>query len=347
MSWKCPAAAISCRDMMSRHILFMAVAMIACMGAVSPKVCAGAGRAPQTESSGAADQERERTLRGLIDDLDEIMQPPYDKKPGSEARAVYLAVKEQTINGGLTWAIINDGKKEVFASFAPAEKGTMARIAVNHALLDSAKTHPTLAMTVIMHEMKHARDYFTIGEKYEEYMKNRLENFMYEMDALFIEALFIRDFLSPRYKNLTAFEQYVLASLEKDNLASVATSFMAVDMDLTYDLYGLGKELDNGMSCKDYFTGFSTRGKSVFEQPIPREDFEKYRKLITVKTFATLSAPLVDGAMARNKRCKQDEYKGEVEELNGFIDRGNALVREHRDFMNGYIKQVRQKFLAP
>jgi hypothetical protein len=334
--------------MMSRYILLIAVAMIACLGAASLEVCAGTlGRASQTENVQAVDQERERTLRGLIDDLDEIMQPPYEKKPGNEVRAVYFAVKEQMIHEGLTWSIIEDGKREVSASFVPAAKGKTARIEVNHALLDSARTHPTLAMTVIMHEMKHAHDYFTIGDEYKKYMKNRLEEFMYEMDALFIEALFIRDFLSPRYKNLTVFEQYVLASLEKDNLASVAVVFMAVDMDLTYDLYGLGKKLDNGMSCKDYFTEFSARGKAVFAPPIPSVDFQMFRRLVTITTFATLAAPLADGAMARNKRCKQDERKGAIGELNGYISRGNALIREHQDFISGYKKQVRQKYLVP
>jgi hypothetical protein len=170
---------------------------------------------------------------------------------------------------------------------------------------------------------------------------------MYEMDSLFIEALFIRDFLSPRYKNLTALEQYILTSLEKDNLASVAMVFMAVDMDLTYDLYGIGKKLDKGMPCKDYFAEFSRRGKAVFERPIPKENFQKYQSLSAVKTFTTLAAPLADGAMARNKRCKQDEHKAVIGEINGYVERGNALLREHEDFIEDYIKQVRRKYLIP
>ncbi len=330
---------------MKRQGVFIAAAVIAFLGAVSPAVCGVTGTARQTGS--ALDKEREQTLRGLIDELDGIMRPQYDRKPGSEVRTVYLAVKEKMLHGGLTWTIVDDGKKEVSANFQPAEQGGVSRIAVNHALLDSARTRPTLAMTIIMHEMKHARDFFAVGEAYKEYMKNRLESFMYEMDAIFIEALFIRDFLRPRYKDLTGFERYVLASLEKDNLASVASIFLETDMDLTYDLYELGKKLDNGMSCRDYFTGFSGRGKAVFEAPLPAEDFQRYTKLITVTTLAVMTAPLVDGALARNKRCPRDEYREAIKELNGDIDRGNALIGAHRDFIERYRTQVRQKFLVP
>jgi hypothetical protein len=201
-------------------------------------------------------------------------------------------------------------------------------------------------MTVIMHEMKHAHDYFKIGDKYNAYMKNPLERFMYEMDSLFIEALFIRDFLAPRYKDITDFERYVLTSLENDNLASVALVFMKEDMDLTYDLYKLGKRLDNGMDCKEYFEEFTRNGKAVFERPVPSEEFKKYQALIAIKTFTMLAAPLADGAMARNERCKQDEYKADIKALNEYVRRGNAILREQGDFIDDYASNVKKNFFV-
>lgn len=290
--------------------------------------------------------DRESILRGLIEEIDAIMQEPYDKKPGAEVRAVYLAVKEKMKADSLVWSILSDGKKEVYAAFVPEQAGNNSRIELNHALIDSAKKTPTLAMAMIMHEIKHAHDYFRIGDRYKAYMKNPLEEFMYEMDSLFIEALFIRDFLVPRYKNLTDFERYVLASLEKDNLASVALVFMEEDMDLTYDLYKLGKKLDKGIACEEYFEEFSRHGKTVFDRPIPTEEFKKYQVLVAIKTFTMLAAPLVDGAVARNERCKQDEYKAAIKELNGYVNRGNAVLRELGSHIDDYSSKMKRKFFV-
>ncbi len=333
---------------MRRHvpIVVLTLIMIVC-GITAGAACASeAQKVPHGAESVSSDQERERILRELIDELDRIMSPPYEKQPGNNVRDVYLAVKDRMVRGDVVWSVVSDGKTEVNAAFTPAHEGTKARIEVNQYLIDHAKKSPTLAMTMIMHEMKHARDYFTIGEPYKEYMKNPLEQFMYEMDALFIEALFVRDFLQPRYKNLTPFERYVLESLEKDNLASVAALFMAEDMDLIYSLYGLGKKLDAGMSCTDYFVEFSRSGKEVFEKPLAKDAFRKYRGLIAVKTYTMMASPLADGAMARNKRCKLDEHKVSVGEINGYVNRGNVLMKENQAFIDDYIRQVRKSFFT-
>ncbi len=306
-----------------------------------------AGTAEKASKGETSQPERERVLRWLVDEIDAIMQAPYDKRPGSEVRRVFLAVKEKMKSGSLVWSILDDGKQEVFAAFAPEQQGKKSCIQLNNALLDSAKKRPTLAMTMILHEMKHAHDYFSIGDRYRECMKNRLEGFMYEMDALFIEALFIRDFLAPRYKDLTDFERYVLASMEKDNLASVALVFMQEDMDLTYDLYDLGKKLDKGLDCREYFAEFSRRGKTVLEHPVPPEEFKKYQVLVAIKTFTTLAAPLADGTMARNKRCKPDDHKAEIKELNEFINRGNAVLRKQGSFLDDYVSKMKRQFFTP
>jgi hypothetical protein len=146
-------------DAMRRYVLFAVAATLIAFAGLASEVRADSAKQPlQTESDRAADEERERTLRGLIDELDKIMQPPYDKKPGSEVRAVYLMAKEQMVRGGLAWNILDNGEKEMYAAFVPAQEGREPRIEVNHALIDSARAQPTLAMTMIMHEMKHARD---------------------------------------------------------------------------------------------------------------------------------------------------------------------------------------------
>ena len=305
-----------------------------------------AGPARQIPNQKSSQADTDRVLRGLIDEIDTIMQAPYDKKPGTEVRAVYLSVKDRMKADLLVWSILNDGQQEMLAAFSPGQKGKKPCIELNHALLDGARKNPTLAMTMILHEMKHAHDYFQIGEKYKTYMKNPVERFMYEMDSLFIEAIFIRDFLAPRYKNLTNFERYVLTSLEKDNLASIALVFMKEDMDLIYDLYALGNKLDKGMACNEYYEEFTRLGKAVFEAPIPGEEFNKYGVLIRIKTFTQLAAPLADGAMARNKRCKQNDHKDAIAGVNGYIQRGNAVLREQGKFIDDYALKVRRGFLV-
>ncbi len=301
----------------------------------------------QAKTSPVQEQYLEKTLRSLIDELNRVMAKPQEKEPGRTVYKVYSFSKEKLDAGDMTWTIVRDGSEEMRAAFTPGKEGEKPRIELNEYLVVRSKTTPSIALTIILHEMRHAYDYFTIGEKYKKYMENPLENFLYEMDSLFIEAVFARDYLAPKYKKLTPFEQYLLTSLEKDNLASVSLSFMAVDMDLTYYLHKRGKDLNNSLTCKDYLQEFVDQGKKLSKLSLNGKEFEKYSNLIRIQTYAVMTSPLIDNAFARNTKCKEDASRAAmVKEINEHIDKANAVVKEHAEFIAKFSKGVRKLYFG-
>jgi hypothetical protein len=68
-----------------------------------------------------------------------------------------------------------------------------------------------------MHEFKHLNDYFLNQASF--FKSNKKERFQYELNAVNIEAEFIKYYLAGKY-NLSKCEDYILQSYEKDNLDS-------------------------------------------------------------------------------------------------------------------------------
>lgn len=101
--------------------------------------------------------------------------------------------------------------------------------------------NPSIVYSALMHEIVHVYDYFTNYDNFCNSEQNILEKYLYEMDAAYIESLFIKDILQPNKITLTRYEEYLLNSLSKDNLAGFSIAFKAVDMNLVYDLVGLSR----------------------------------------------------------------------------------------------------------
>lgn len=73
------------------------------------------------------------------------------------------------------------------------------------------------------------------------------------MDALFVEALFIKHYLAENGYQLGNFEKYLLASLENDDLSGASSLFKQVDKDIIYSTYTMVIGVNEGkkpwLSC--------------------------------------------------------------------------------------------------
>ena len=83
--------------------------------------------------------------------------------------------------------------------------------------LETYNKNSTIHYTIIMHEFKHVNDYYQNKTSF--FNSNEKENFFYELNAVNIEAEFIKHYLLGKF-DLSKCENYILESYEEDNLDS-------------------------------------------------------------------------------------------------------------------------------
>lgn len=105
---------------------------------------------------------------------------------------------------------------------------------VDQDLLAAFESQPGLAMAVIVHEMRHIHDYFVHPHTFRAVHPGSLEHFSFEMDAHYTEALFVLDRQRSGVADRSRYEELLVASLERDDLASVAALMRATDLALVY-----------------------------------------------------------------------------------------------------------------
>jgi len=126
--------------------------------------------------------------------------------------------------------------EEFFASvFFAAEPGSPTMIVVTRRFLELTQVQPSLAFALLIEAMAYASQSILLGDQYLSNFDNPVEQFLYSMDALYLKALFVSQYLVGAYR-LSAYEEYLLEGLEADNLASVALFFRGVDLDMIYGL---------------------------------------------------------------------------------------------------------------
>jgi hypothetical protein len=83
--------------------------------------------------------------------------------------------------------------------------------------LDTYNINSSIHYTILMHEFRHLNDYYQNKNSF--FQSNEKERFQYELNAVQIEAEFIKYYLFGKY-NLSRCENYILESYKKDNLES-------------------------------------------------------------------------------------------------------------------------------
>jgi len=97
------------------------------------------------------------------------------------------------------------------------DKSGIINLVFGQKYLDTYIKNSSIHYTVLMHEFKHLYDYFLNQDSF--FKSNKKERFQYELNAVNIEAEFIKYYLTGKF-NLSNCENYILQSYEKDNLDS-------------------------------------------------------------------------------------------------------------------------------
>lgn len=171
------------------------------------------------------------------------------------------------------------------ASFFKPEKNK-PYILFNKNLIEIFNYQKSIVFSMFIHEIKHAYDYYTNYGLFKVTDNNMLEKYMFQMDALYIEALLLEKYLVPNNFNLTDFEKILLNSHQKNNLYDYSLIFELTDMKLVYYLYNLVMDKN---TYEDNFKSITDIGKILIDgfEDINKEQDEwvKFRKLIAVYSY--------------------------------------------------------------
>ncbi len=128
----------------------------------------------------------------------------------------------ESIFGGMEYGFyINKGVTETFISTSPF-------------FLTVYENQPGIVFSILMHEIQHSYDYYYNHDLFLIGATNKLEKYLFELDAHHIEAVFIRDFLMPAGDKLTEFEEFIVYSFDNDYLDFFSITLLGIDMDLIF-----------------------------------------------------------------------------------------------------------------
>ncbi len=169
-------------------------------------------------ASGAADGS---ALRETVSVADYAARNPRCLFPDPDLKGIL---------GGMAFRFTTDGRFGL--SFGPD-------------FLQTYRKGSTAHWTVLAHELWHFRDYLRNPQTFVQSKKDVRESVLYEMDAIHVEADFVR-LLADQKRQLTSFEQFVFGSYDHDYLASVVLMLHSESQRVIFFLNRHEKELGQG-----------------------------------------------------------------------------------------------------
>ncbi|MCL2244931.1 MAG: hypothetical protein FWC03_10775 [Treponema sp.] len=186
---------------------------------------------------------------------------------------VYARIDEdlETVLTGMTFNVYDTGG--IFLSFG-------------RSFLDTYSPESGIHYAILIHEYRHLHDYLKYGENYLIARHDEKEAYWYELDALRIEAEFIKHYLYGKYE-LSAFEAYVMYSLDNNNLNTASSLIFKESMDCFFYFHNLETGyLENRLSKENAINYLEQTGDGLIKAFLGEEDsFMAYMRFIEMSTY--------------------------------------------------------------
>jgi hypothetical protein len=200
---------------------------------------------------------------------------------------VYNEVRNRIINGEIHLVINKNLPNSIFggAEFSVDDKNNKY-ISLSPYLLEIQEKHPTIVYSILIHEFQHASDFFNNNLRFQTSKTNRLEKYLYEMDAFFVEGMFISDVLTncSKYKT-TKFENFLAHSLSQDNMQHFSLSLLGTDMNLVHALFKISESTDASTVKIEKIKTIGNNILSGSKFPNSGDAWSKYLSIIPFYTF--------------------------------------------------------------
>jgi len=152
--------------------------------------------------------------------------------------------------------------------------------------LDTYNPNSSIHYSILIHEYRHLYDYLRNKETFINAKEDEKESYWYELDALRIEAEFIKHYLVGKY-NLSKFEEYILNSFENNYLNSASIILLKESMNIFFHFDNLEtKYKNNEITKEEIIKGLERNGDMLLKRYYDAEDnFSIFAHYIEISTF--------------------------------------------------------------
>lgn len=286
------------------------------------------------------------TLETIMDGLNRIVA--NNKEIDDRINTPYFLMKKKLYAGTLKIEIRSDFPSDIYNGAQFLYKDTEAFIGISPYLLKIYLDHPSIVYSCIVHELYHAYCYFHDFDRFLKVRDNNMEHYMYEMDASFVEGLFIKKYLQPNFYSLTKYEKDLIRSMDTDGLGSYSAVFRGYSRELAYDMVHASD--DTSLTVKEKLNVISNIGEQVvnsFNIKTDDSDWHKYQSVVIIYTLCDFLPQVIyniDNAEQDYALKPADFSWDKHKDMKKLYDKAMELYKGHEDYYHDYGQKLIKKY---
>ena len=295
------------------------------------------------------DAKAQAKLKMLLTDMENLVL-----LAGAESGPAGIYYKALDYIRGARISIKIENDKESYNDWATFAIIKNLRTAKNEALLVFSEkrllAYPeskAIFMGSIINEMKRGLDFLANPLFYQKARTEKLESYLFDMDAMYLEALFYKECLVPAAVPMGEYEFNLVQSLANDNLALASILYKQIDMDLAYALYDKLLECETGaIPAAALFENLEKTGRELLDRTEPSDDWQRYVYYISLAAFDYFLPDIIQRAIsAGNNGTKTAAYEKTVSAINEIDDNIRVILDRNKAFLDeSYSKLSEQYF---
>ena len=238
-------------------------------------------------------------------------------------------------------------------------------ISLHVSILDDLESNPVPALSEFAGRLVFMDDFLQHGEDVVELYQNPLEYYLAQMDGIYLQTIFLRDFARPIYgeEQIGPYENYLLQGLAVDGLSSISLFAWGIDREIIYSMLGLSTQLgEKIVSLEGYVREVLQLGREI------RDNLEQSRRLFeesgevegvdgevarrgiyiaatSANTYRSLGSIIFSNAL--NTVSSEEDYKEleeeilEIQQIYNFLE---EFIQDLAVFRKDYQKQYFSDF---
>jgi hypothetical protein len=204
--------------------------------------------------------------------------------------------------------------------------------------------YPSLAYAIMTHELRHVDDAVNKQDLFVISTKNSKEKFLFELDALVIEAYFVREVASRNKYQLTGFEKYLLAVSEPGQEYQLALTFLGTD----YVTFNRINEFYDFPTFDSAYNAFLALGDSLlnaFKVDSTNSEWEQYISIMPLFTYEKFLKQNAFDMFSKFKKAKEpasfhiEDYP-ELVRLSSALDNRLSPYQDLLNFQSRFIESI-------
>ena len=294
-----------------------------------------------------------RVSEAILQEILQEMKSVVEKSTNSTIKNTIVLPIQQIETGQLKFNIVEkiDNIEESYLgnamfTFYTEDLDRPQEITVEEKLLRFHKDYRSLIMTILIHELSHANDFYKDREYMNSIRDNKLEKYLYEMDSIYIEAQFAEAAQSQNYE-MSPLETFLISSMKEDNLALASMILLQKDNKLIWYLIQIKDQFFNDeRTLTSLLEEVESYGASLLDEwNLEHKEsdlsWSKYGIMISMKSFQEFAGNILNGVFTEETLITEketiDSINGIMSNLYNEVNSQWASTKNYRDQLNDYV----------